>query len=211
MEAEDQDLYYYFPPSPSTSASKTESPVLNISGRVKRDPNAPRKRGKKKAAPAPEAPKVNPTTFPVILSRILLKTNVPAENSPKINEGDYSQKLCFLCLEKPASRKRAYHMFLSNEKDLGKDYEHTRRLYENRKEYNYVNNITVECPCARALYRRVQNEFTEYQWNKLGNVFETDIIGKSDVWSISSRVFAMRVEENERLFNYIKFLSSTKS
>ncbi|KAH8253598.1 hypothetical protein KR032_006179 [Drosophila birchii] len=201
MEAEDSQQ------SPSTSTLKTESLVLNISGRVKRDPDAPRKRGKKKAAPPPsEVPKVNPTSFPGILSRILLKTDVPP---PSV--ADHTQKLCFLCLEKPASRKRVYHMFLSNAKDLGKDYEHTRLLYEKRKEYKYVNNITVECPSSRALYRRVQKEFTDVQWNKQGNVFETEMIGHNDVWGISDRVYALRLEEIERFFNYIKFMSATKS
>ncbi|XP_016977132.1 uncharacterized protein LOC108043093 [Drosophila rhopaloa] len=198
----------------SASSPKTESsaevPVLNISGRVKPNLNTPRIRGKKKPAPTiPEAPKVNPTTFPVILSRILLKSNVPPVNAPKVNPADDIQYLCFLCLEKPASRKRVYHMFITTEKDLGRDYEHTRRLYENRKEYKNVNNISVQTVCARALYRRVQKKFTDVQWNKLGNVFETDMVGLSDVWGISDRVYAMRTEEHERLFNYIKFMNSS--
>ncbi|KAH8358326.1 hypothetical protein KR084_012731 [Drosophila pseudotakahashii] len=197
----------------SVSSSKTESleiPVLNISGRVKPDINTPRIRGKKKKAPIPEEPKVNPSSFPTILSRILLKSDVPPVTAPKINLEDHLQYLCFLCLEKPATRKRVYHMFITTEKELGKDYDHTRRLYENRKEFKYVNNISVQTVCARALYRRVQNKFTDVHWNKLGNVFETDMIGHRDVWSISNRVYAMRTEEHERLFNYIKFIHSTK-
>ncbi|XP_020800214.1 uncharacterized protein LOC110177715 [Drosophila serrata] len=208
MEAVEQD---YLPAAPSTTSPKPEAPVLNISGRVKPDPDAPRKRGKKKAAPAPEAPKINPTTFPVILSRILLKTDVPPASAPKVNASDYTQSVCFLCLEKPASRKRVYHMFLSNEKELGKDYDHIRQLYEKREEYKYVNNITIECPCARALYRRVQKEFTDVQWNKQRNVFETDMIAYRDVWSISNRMYAMRNEEIDRLLNFMKFMSLEKS
>ncbi|XP_070850774.1 uncharacterized protein [Drosophila suzukii] len=199
----------------SASGSKTESsseiPVLNISGRVKPNFNAPRIRRKKKKTPIPEEPKVNPTTFPVILSRILLKSNVPPVVPPKINLEDHTQYLCFLCLEKPATRKRVYHMFITTGKELGKDYEHTRRLYENRKEFKYVNNITVQAICARALYHRVQKKFTDVEWNKLGNVFQTDMVGHRDVWGISDRVHAMRIEEHERLFNYIKFIHSTKS
>ncbi|XP_016996545.3 uncharacterized protein [Drosophila takahashii] len=201
------------PLSLSASGSKTESseiPVLNISGRVKPDRNTPRIRGKKKPAPIPEEPKVNPSTFPVILSRILLKTDVPPVTAPKINLEDDTQYLCFLCLEKPATRKRVYHMFITTEKELGKDYEKTRQLYENRKEFKYVNNISVQTVCARALYRRVQNKFTDVQWNKLGNVFEIDKVGIMDIWGISDRVYAMRTEEHERLFNYIKFIHSTK-
>ncbi|EDV55487.1 uncharacterized protein LOC6548178 [Drosophila erecta] len=200
--------------SASVSASKNNSaeiPVLNISGRVTPAWNTPRIRGKKKAPVVLDAPKVNPHTFPVILSRILLKTDVPPAAPPKFNPADGAQYLCFLCLEKPESRKRVYHMFITTEKELGRNYDHTRKLYENRKEFVYTNNISVETVCARALYRRVQKKFTDVQWNKLGNVFETDMIGRTDVWGISQRVYAMRIEEHERLFNYIKFLNSTRS
>ncbi|KAI8035877.1 hypothetical protein M5D96_011308 [Drosophila gunungcola] len=100
-------------------------------------------------------------------------------------------------------------MFITTEKDIGKEYDHTRRLYENRKEYKYVNNISVQSVCARSLYRRVQKKFTDVKWNKLGNVFETDMIGHRDVWGISDRVYALRIEEHERLFNYIKFINSS--
>ncbi|KAH8401713.1 hypothetical protein KR009_007496 [Drosophila setifemur] len=196
-------------PQSNTKTDSSEAPVLIISGRS-RVINTPRIRGKKKA-PVPEPPKVNPTTFPAILSKILLKTKVPPENDPKINPCDYSPRLCFLCLEKPESRKRVYHMFISTEKDLGRDYERTRKLYENRKEFKYENNITVEAPCARSLYRLVQKRFTDVVWNKQGNVFETEKIGLTDVWGISNRVYALREEEVERLFNYVKFVSTTKS
>ncbi|XP_017054181.1 uncharacterized protein LOC108096806 [Drosophila ficusphila] len=210
MEAEAQ-VKNNTPSSPSNIKTESpELPVLNISGRVKPNRTTPRIRGKKKsAAPISEAPKVNPNTFPEILSRILLKSTVPP--APKPNIAEETQYLCFLCLEKPASRKRVYHMFITTEKELGKDYNHTRSLYENRKEYKYVNNISVQTVCARALYRRVQKKFTDVEWNKLGNVFETDMIGHKDVWGISDRVHALRIEEHERLFNYIKFLNSMKS
>lgn len=207
MEAETQER------TAPVSANKSDSsaaPVLNISGRVKSEWNTPRIRGKKKPPAVLEAPKVNPHTFPAILSRILLKTDAPPAAPPKFNPADGTQYLCFLCLEKPESRKRVYHMFITTEKELGSDYAHTRKLYENRKEFIYTNNISVETVCARALYRRVQKKFTDVQWNKLGNVFETDMVGRSDVWGISDRVYALRIEEHERLFNYIKFLSSTK-
>ncbi|XP_017096793.2 uncharacterized protein [Drosophila bipectinata] len=196
----------------TTQVALPEIQVLNISGRVKPPHGTPRIRGKKKKAPVePEAPKVNPTSFPVILSRILLKTNEPPENAPKINQSDHSPRLCFLCLEKPAARKRAYHMFTSTENTLRQDYSRTEKLYENRKDYKNVNNITVDTPCARALYRRVQKEFTDVVWNKDGNVFETDMTGDTDVWKISNRVYDLRKKELERLINFVKFLSSTKS
>ncbi|XP_052843192.1 LOW QUALITY PROTEIN: uncharacterized protein LOC128256706 [Drosophila gunungcola] len=211
MEAEAQENNNTpLPVSSSKTESSAELPVLNISGWVKPERNTPRIRGKKKKAPTiPVEPKVNPTTFPVILSRILLKSNVPPAADPKINLADFAQYLCFLCLEKPDSRKRVYHMFITTEKDIGKEYDHTRRLYENRKEYKYVNNISVQSVCARSLYRRVQKKFTDVKWNKLGNVFETDMIGHRDVWGISDRVYALRIEEHERLFNYIKFINSS--
>ncbi|XP_017078845.1 uncharacterized protein LOC108112956 [Drosophila eugracilis] len=196
---------------PPAKVESPDRPVLNISGRVKPPMNTPRIRGKKKPPTVTEAPKVNPNTFPVILSRILLKTDVPPVAPPKINPADYVQYLCFLCLEKPASRRRVYHMFITTEKDIGKDYEKTRKLYENRKEYKNVNNISVQTICARALYRRVQTKFADMQWNKAGNVFETEMIGLKDSWSISDQVYAMRLEEHERLFNYIKFMKSTNS
>ncbi|XP_039479720.1 uncharacterized protein LOC120444272 [Drosophila santomea] len=200
--------------SPSLSANTSDSskvPVLKISGRGPSEWNTPRTRGKKKTPVVLEEPKVNPHTFPAILSRILLKTDVPPVAPPKLNPDDGTQYLCFLCLEKPESRKRVYHMFITTGKELGRDYDHTRKLYENRKEFKYTNNISVETVCARALYRRVQKKFTDVQWNKHGNVFETDMIGHSDTWGVSQRVYAMRIEEHERLFNYIKFLNSTKS
>ncbi|EDX08103.1 GD11612 [Drosophila simulans] len=198
-------------PVSANISDSSAPPVLNISGRAKSEWNAPRIRGKKKPPPVLDAPKVNPNTFPAILSRILLKTDAPPVAPPKFNPADGTQYLCFLCLEKPESRKRVYHMFITTEKKLASDYEHTRKLYENRKEYIYTNNISVETVCARALYRRVQKKFMDVHWNKLGNVFETDMVGRSDVWGISNRVYALRIEEHERLFNYIKFLSSTKS
>ncbi|KAH8305975.1 hypothetical protein KR018_007797 [Drosophila ironensis] len=189
----------------------SDGPVLNISGRPKPNRETPRIRGKKKkATPVQEAPKINHTTFPVILSKILLKSDVPPENATKVKPSDNSPRLCFLCLTKPEARKRAYHMFISTEKNLGRDYERTRKLYENKKDYNYVNNITVDTACAHALYRRVQREFTDVVWNKQGNVFETDD-SRADVWGISDRVYALRHGELERLINYIKFMSTTKS
>ncbi|XP_033151867.1 uncharacterized protein LOC117135614 [Drosophila mauritiana] len=208
MEAEAQEC------SAPVSANISDSsapPVLNISGRAKSVWNAPRIRGKKKPPAVLDAPKVNPNTFPAILSRILLKTDAPPVAPPKFNPADGTQYLCFLCLEKPESRKRVYHMFITTSRQLASNYEHTRKLYENRKEYIYTNNISVETVCARALYRLVQKKFTDVQWNKLGNVFETDMVGCRDSWGISNRVYALRIEEHERLFNYIKFLSSTKS
>lgn len=207
MEAQIQET-----DSSSTQVKLPEIQVLNISGRVKPPHGTPRIRGKKKKAPvAPEAPRVTPSSFPAILSRILLKSNEPPENAPKLNPSDSSPRLCFLCLEKPATRKRAYHMFTSAENTLGRDYTRTQKLYENRKDYKHVNNITVDTPCARALYRRVQKEFTDMVWNKQGNVFETDMEGLTDVWNVSNRVYDLRKKELERLINFIKFLSATKS
>lgn len=194
-----------------STATQVELPkiqVLNISATHV----SPRIRGKKKKTLVkPEAPKVNPASFPTILSRILLKSNEPPENAPKINPFVASNRLCFVCLDKPAARKRAYHIFTSTDNTLRMDYIRTQKLYENRKDYKYVDNITVETPCARALYRRVQKEFTDVVWNKQGNVFETDMTGHTDWWKIHNRVYDLRKKELERLINFIKFLSSTKN
>ncbi|XP_020800370.1 uncharacterized protein LOC110177821 [Drosophila serrata] len=196
-------------PSPVPS----DSPVLNISGNMEPKRSTPQVRGERKdAAPQPKpvtplAPQVSPTTFPVITSRILFKTDVPPEAVPKSNPLDFDQYLCFLCMEKPSSRKRVYHMYLSNEKDMEK--ERIRKMYENRKDLKIVDRMYQESLCARSLCHRVQNKLTDVTWNKQKTIFETDWVGERDVWNLSERIYKLHYEELEKLFNYIKFMSAT--
>ncbi|XP_070134441.1 uncharacterized protein [Drosophila bipectinata] len=61
-----------------------EMPVLNISGIPNRPPSKTRQRGVKKEDPVkPEPPRVNTSTLPGFLSKILLKTNDPPKDSPQ--------------------------------------------------------------------------------------------------------------------------------
>ncbi|XP_022222979.2 uncharacterized protein LOC111074487 [Drosophila obscura] len=206
--------------STSTSSDKIKSsqtPVLIISER-RRD--TPRIRGKKKEAPTEvptstdrEQPKITIKTFPTILSRIMLKSNVP----PVLPPNDYpyahayAQTLCFLCLEKPAERKWLYHMFLSTDKTLGKDSEAVTTMYRNRADIIKVNQLTISTICARSLYRSVQKHFSDAVWNKQGNVFEMEKIGSRDIWVVHGKVNKLHAAEVEKLLNYIKYLNITKS
>ncbi|XP_034650466.1 uncharacterized protein LOC117889991 [Drosophila subobscura] len=201
--------------STNQKIESSQTPVLIISER-RRD--TPRTRGKKKKAPPTEAadpgqPKISTKTFPTILSRILLKSNTP----PVLPHYDYpytnpfTQNLCFLCMEKPAQRKRLYHMFPSTDKTHQKNYDRVNAIYSNRADIKVVNQICVGAICARSLYRKVQKHFTDAIWNKQGNVFEVEKIGERDVWAVSDQVNKLHNEELEKLFNYIKYLSITKS
>lgn len=196
---------------------KTESPVLRISENP--DTHPPRRRGRKKSDSAPvfkkflipEPPKINPITFPVLISRIMLKSNVPPQAGPRINESDYNQLLCLLCFAKPSAKKRIYHMFTSTDKHLDKDIEKENKEYKNRKDLDFVRTTTVETFCARSLYHKIQRTFTDVLWNKRGNVFETDWIGFGDVWIITNRIYDLHNQEVQKLINYTKFLSVTNS
>ncbi|KAH8308947.1 hypothetical protein KR059_003656 [Drosophila kikkawai] len=200
-----------------SSSVSANSPVINISGKV--EPKQSPTRGKKKpvsAPPPPEpviavAPKINPATFPVISSRILLKADVPPAAVPRINPSDFDQYLCFLCLDKPATRKRVYHMYLSNEKDLERDTERVRKMYDNKKDLKIVDRTFMVTLCARSLCHRVQKKLTDVTWNKQKNIFETDWIGERDVWNLSEKIYKLQYEELAKFFNYIKFLSATNS
>ncbi|XP_037713259.1 uncharacterized protein LOC119549345 [Drosophila subpulchrella] len=199
----------------SSNPKLSETPVLNISGKVEPSQKSPRAMGKKKADPAPpvvlDIPKINPTTFPVIMGRILLKSNdLPAPVS-KMNTSDFRQYLCLLCMEKPSKRKLVSHMFISNEKELDSDFLKVRKIYENRKDIKILEQVTVYTLCARSLFHRVQKKLTDVEWNKQQNIFETDRVGERDVWNITSRLYDLENQETEKLFNYAKFLSATNS
>ncbi|XP_016977133.1 uncharacterized protein LOC108043094 [Drosophila rhopaloa] len=209
MEKEDQQ-YNISKPS--------EAPVLNISGKVEPKRNPPRSRGKKQPAAVPstisvvpEQPKINPTTFPYIMGRVLLKTNDPPAAVPKVNPSDFRQFLCVLPLEKPACRKRAYHLFISNQNELENDSQNVRKIYENRKDIKIGEQIHLDALCARSLYHRVQNKLTDVQWNKQRNIFETEKIGERDVWNMSQKLYQFENEEREKLINFAKFLVATNS
>lgn len=197
--------------------SKTESPVLRISGNPDTPP--PRRRGRKKSEPAPvfekflipEPPKINRLTFPVLISRIMLKSNVPPQAGPKINESDYNQMLCLLCYDNPSTKKRIYHMFTSSEKNLEKETEKEKKEYLNRKDLEFLRTTTVDTFCARSLYHKVQRTFTDVVWNKRGNVFETDWIKFEDSWILTKRIYDLHYQEVEKLINFTKFLSATNS
>nr|XP_017018886.1 uncharacterized protein LOC108072322 [Drosophila kikkawai] len=153
--------------------------------------------------------KVNVDTFPSILSKVMLKSSIPP-GPPNDDIWIYTQILCFLYMEKPATRKCVYHMFLSTEKYKQNDFDRVRKMYENRKDLQIVDQLTENALCARTLYRRVQKMFPKAIWNKQGNVFEVDMSAKNDPWAISRRLNKKRDEEHELLFNYIKYLSVTK-
>ncbi|XP_017120595.1 uncharacterized protein LOC108141635, partial [Drosophila elegans] len=192
--------------------------VINISGKVEPKRNTPRNKCKKQpakvppsTATVPEPPKINPKSFPVIIGRVLLKTNDPPATVPKINLADFEQNLCLLSLEKSASRKRVYHMFISNEKEMENDWLKVRKMYENRKDIKIVDQMILYTLCARSLYHRVQNKLTDVKWNKQRNIFETEKIGEKDIWELSQKLYELENEERAKLFNYAKFLSSTNS
>ncbi|XP_016929747.2 uncharacterized protein [Drosophila suzukii] len=199
----------------SSNPKPSETPVLNISGKVETTQKTPRTMGKKKADPppptVPETSKINPTTFPVIMGRILLKSNDPPEPVSKMNLSDFKQYLCLLCMDKPSKRKLVSHMFISNEKELDSDFLKVRKIYENRKDLKILEQVTVYTLCARSLFHRVQMKLTDVEWNKQRNIFETDRIGERDVWNVTSRLYDLENEETEKLFNYAKFLSATNS
>ncbi|KAH8253597.1 hypothetical protein KR032_006180, partial [Drosophila birchii] len=184
-------------PNPVSS----DSTVLNISGNME----------PKRSTLIPPPAQINPTSFPVITSRILFKKDVPPPANPVKNPLDIDQHLCFLCLETPAKTKRVYHMYLSNDEDMEKDTEHIRKLYENRKDLKIVDRMFMLTLCARSLCHRVQNKLTDVTWNKQKTIFETDWVGERDVWNLSERIYKLHYEELDKFFNYIKFLSATNS
>lgn len=102
-------------------------------------------------------------------------------------------------------------MFISVENSLRRDFERNEKLYEDRNKFKKGTNITVDTPCSRSLYRKVQKNLNGVVWNQQGNVFETNKVKFSDVHTTSDRVYELRDEELERLINYIKFLIKTQS
>ncbi|EDW31733.1 GL10799 [Drosophila persimilis] len=189
----------------------SQAPVLNISGRSR---DTPRIRGKKKTAKdaGQGQPKISPRTFPTILSRILLKCSSPPALPPRDPyKIDYTQSLGFLCVKKPVERKNLYHMFLSTSTPLDNDFEKVSAMYRNKADFKIDFQFTVATICAGSLYRRVQKHFSDATWNKQRNVFEMEMIGECDAYGVQSKVYQMHGEEVEKLFNYIKYLSITKS
>ncbi|XP_017078844.1 uncharacterized protein LOC108112955 [Drosophila eugracilis] len=204
--------------SPSGSSKLSQAPVLNISGKVEPIRNSFHIKGKKKSDLEPptipsalEPLKINTTSFPVIISRILLKSDIQPGPNPKVNPADFEQNLCMLCMVKPILKKRVYHLFISNKNDLERDYEKVRQIYENRKDIKILGPITLYPLCARSMFHRVQNKLTYVKWNKQRNIFETERVGEWEHWNISQRLYQMEHEEREKLLNYAKFLSATNS
>lgn len=143
------------------------------------------------------------------MGRILLRSNCPPEPVIKVNLTDFEQNLCFLCMEKPSMGKRVYHMFVTNEMDIEKDYLKVRKTYEKRKDIVVVDQLTLYTLCARSLYHRVQNKLTDVKWNKQRNVFEMKKIGLKDNLNLWNKLYALENAERAKLFNYTKFLSAT--
>ncbi|KAH8421545.1 hypothetical protein KR009_000670 [Drosophila setifemur] len=153
--------------------------------------------------------KINATTFPVILSKVMLNGNIPP-TPPKQDEiWKYTQLLCILCLEKPATRKRVYHMFIPTGDVQIDVYERVKKKYENRKDIKIVGQLTECTLCARTLCRRIQKMFKNAKWNKSRNIFELDMDADADVSDVSRRLNAIRKEEEEKLLKYIMYSSVT--
>ncbi|EDW72043.2 uncharacterized protein Dwil_GK19016 [Drosophila willistoni] len=154
---------------------------------------------------------INPNTFPAILSKILLKSDEPPNSPPNTNTSEvYSEYVCVSIFINKATRMRLHHMFCSNSKDLGKDYERVRKSYENQKDLQSRNQVSIATVCSRSLYRSAQKNLKEYKWNREGNVFEIPLERGTDEWWLSSRLQDLQRIEMEKLFNYIKFLSINK-
>ncbi|XP_068147072.1 uncharacterized protein [Drosophila tropicalis] len=189
--------------------SSSSPPVLNISGKVLNIPRLPRINKKKEKTTKPVTT-INANTFPGILSKILLKSDDPP-NSPHSNTSDvYSEYLCVAIFINKSKRMRLHHMFCSNPKDLGKDYERVNKLYENQKDLQSRNQVSISTVCSRSLYRSAQKDLKEYKWNREGNVFEIPLELGTDEWWLMSRLQDLQKIEMEKLFNYIKFLSINK-
>lgn len=177
-------------------------PVLNISGR---DPNyrrAPRSKKKNKNKAKDSSPPRNQfdvNRFPSYLGRIMLKSN-----NATFTATDKEKYLGTLCLLNNKTNARVYHMFPTNGKELSMDYDRVNEIYRNSKEFTVRNNITVYTICALSLARRVQNTFTDYIWNKEGNIFEAP--PGTDEWIMSEKLHALHRLEVLKLFNFLKFL-----
>ncbi|XP_033151868.1 uncharacterized protein LOC117135615 [Drosophila mauritiana] len=194
----------------SSSNCKTcQSRVLNISGKVESSQSVSCLENK--ILLVPDLPVISPKSFPIIMGRILLRSNCPPEPVIKVNLTDFEQNLCFLCMEKPSLGKRVYHMFVTNEMYIEKDYLKVRKTYEKRKDIVVVDQLTLYTLCARSLYHRVQNKLTDVKWNKHRNVFEMKKIGLKDNLNLWNKLYALENEERAKLFNYTKFLSTTNS
>lgn len=179
------------------------APVLNISGR---DPNhrAPRiNKKKKKAKDTPVTNKFDVKQFPSYLGRIMFKSD--GATFPTTYKDKY---LGTLCLVNNKTNGRVYHMFPTNGEELRKDYDQANEMYRNSKDFTIKNNITVYTICAVTLARRVQNTFTDYKWNKEGNIFEAP--PGTDEWIMSTKLHELHRLEILKLFNYIKFLMQNK-
>lgn len=177
-------------------------PVLNISGR---DPNyrrAPRskKKNKNKAKDLSlPSNKFDAYRFPSLLGRIMLKSNnvifAPASKEKYLGT---------LCLVNNKTNARVYHMFPTNFEEMEKDYDRVKEIYKNSKELTVKNNITGYTICPLSLARRVQNTFTDYKWNKEGNVFEAP--PGTDEWTMSEKLCTLHRLEILKLINFLKFL-----
>ncbi|KAH8421084.1 hypothetical protein KR222_010841 [Zaprionus bogoriensis] len=182
----------------------TESPVLNISGR---DPNyrrAPRSKKKNKTKESTKVSnKFDYKQFPSILGGILLKNNTEV-----FTTGYRERYLGVLCLIRKNTNARVYHTFPTIEHEVGKDYDRVNAIYKGNKEFTVRNNITMQAICPRSLLRRAQDEFSEYKWNKEGNIFEAP--PGHDEWITSSKLYDLHKKEVHKLFNFIRFLKNNK-
>ncbi|XP_030383172.1 uncharacterized protein LOC115630669 [Scaptodrosophila lebanonensis] len=185
----------------SSSSAWPETPVLNISGKLK--PSQ-----KRRKAPLSSAEEVNVNTFPLILSRILLKSDEGPLHPP--SKENWLQYVGVLCLFNKISNAHMYHIFCTTEKYVGIDYEKVSLLYKKKPHICEQNRITQPAICARALCLRIRNTFKEYKWNNEGNVFETLPGAHHNVGMISARIHEMGKEELKKLLYYLRFLYATK-
>lgn len=152
-------------------------------------------------------PKFNYKEFPSILRGIMLRSDSPA------NSNDYNNKyLGVLCLNNIKTCVRMYHMFYTTEKDIGKDYQATRLLHQNKPEIRIINNVTVQTICPKSLHRSAVKHFTEYhwKWNNDGNVLVTPI-SETDVGIMSNKLQELQKKEVQKLCNFITFLKMNKA
>lgn len=152
-------------------------------------------------------PKFNYDAFATILSRILIKSDPPAGTKPV----EYNKKyLGVLCLKNKKAKVLMYHMFYTDEKEIGEDYQKTRLLYADQPHIRAFNSINVHTNCPESLHRSALKHFTEYKWSKDGNVLETPFC-VTDTNLISKELHELDQRKDLQLFNYIQFLKMSKS
>ncbi|KAH8299465.1 hypothetical protein KR044_001546, partial [Drosophila immigrans] len=185
-------------------------PALNISNRRKvapiEQPTTPSIKPRGKKNKKTDEPKFEKGLFPLMLSGILLKPEPPKN----VKLAEYNHKyLGVLCLKNMKTGVRIYHMFPTCDRYIGRDYEQTRLLYENKPNIKNWNNVTTQTICPETLRRSAVAHFTNCKWNKDKNIMEVQT-GELDEWALSNKLQELHVKQVKKLFNYIKFLKLSK-